>query len=401
MLDPARGMAGGWENFEAPLRATGEGMRFWYGLLSLMIISGAAAQSTSLEETFNEVEVAEDGLGPRFNLDSCGGCHSHPRTGGSSPAVNPQVAMATAFGAKNKVPPFITLSGPIREVRFKNDSQVHALYVISGRSDIPGNATPCRIEQEDFEKELPRNNLSFRIPTPLFGAGMVEEIPDAAIRDNLRANADSKQKLRIGGKLPSIVRGNLGRFGWKAQHSNLVDFSGEAYNVEMGITNEVSKKEIEQNEDCQYAEIPNSPKEKGGLSDVELFAQFMRELPPPNSNTKDDSGRRIFDDLGCNLCHTPELAGVQLFSDLLLHDMGNGLEDGITQNSTGPREFRTAPLWGVGERLFLLHDGRTSDLSAAILAHDSDGSEAKAVIQNFRALTPSQLSDLMKFLRSL
>ena len=74
-------------------------MRFWHGLLSLMIISGAAAQSTSLEETFNEVEVSEDGLGPRFNLDSCGGCHSHPSTGGSSPAINPQVAMATAFGA--------------------------------------------------------------------------------------------------------------------------------------------------------------------------------------------------------------------------------------------------------------------------------------------------------------
>jgi CxxC motif-containing protein (DUF1111 family) len=298
-------------------------MRFWYGLLGLLIISGAAAQSTSLEETFNEVEVTEDGLGPRFNLDSCGGCHSHPSVGGSSPASNPQVAMATAFGAQNVVPSFITKNGPIREVRFKSDNQVHALFVITGRSDIPSDANPpCTIKQEDFEQELQKDNVIFRIPTPLFGAGMVEGIPDAAIRDNLRANADSKQKLGIGGKLPSIVRGNLGRFGWKAQHSNLVDFAGEAYNVEMGITNEVSKKEIEQNEDCQYAEIPNSPKERGVPSDVELFAEFMRVLPPPNSNAKDDSGRLIFDKLGCNLCHTPELAGVQLFSDLLLHDMG-------------------------------------------------------------------------------
>src|SRR5207249_8959749 len=122
--------------------------------LSLMIISGAAAQSTSLEETFNEVEMTEDGLGPRFNLDSCGGCHSHPSGGGSSPAINPQVAMATAFGANNKVPSFITRTGPIREVRFKNDSEVHALFVISGRKDTPRDATPCRIDQEDFEKEL-------------------------------------------------------------------------------------------------------------------------------------------------------------------------------------------------------------------------------------------------------
>jgi CxxC motif-containing protein (DUF1111 family) len=376
-------------------------MRFWYGLLSLMIISGAAAQSTSLEETFNEVEVTEDGLGPRFNLDSCGGCHSHPSVGGSSPAINPQVALATAFGAKNKVPSFITRTGPIREVRFKNDSKVHALYVISGRSDVPGDATPCRIEQEDFEKELQRNNLSFRIPTPLFGAGMVEGIPDAAIRDNRNADAGRKTGLGIGGKLPSIVSGNLGRFGWKAQHSNLVDFAGEAYNVEMGVTNEVSKTEIEQNDDCQYADIPNSPKERGVPSDVELFAEFMRTLPPPNSNSEDDAGRRIFDKLGCNLCHTPELEKVQLFSDLLLHDMGDGLADGITQNSAGPREFRTAPLWGVGQRLFLLHDGRTRDLGEAIQAHASNGSEANEVIKNFRALNPSDQRVLLNFLRSL
>ena len=381
-------------------------MRFWYGLLGLLIISGAAAQSTSpeAEEAFNEVEVVEDGLGPRFNLDSCGGCHSHPSVGGSSPASNPQVAMATAFGAQNVVPSFITKNGPIREVRFKSDSKVHALFVITGRSDIPSGANPpCTIKQEDFEQELQKDNVIFRIPTPLFGAGMVEGIPDAAIRDNLRANADlaAKQKLRIGGKLPSIVSGNLGRFGWKAQHSNLVDFAGEAYNVEMGITNEVSKKEIEQNEDCQYAEIPNSPEERGVTSDVQLFAEFMRALPPPNSKAKDDSGRLIFENIGCNLCHTPELAGVQLFSDLLLHDMGDGLADGITQNSAGPREFRSAPLWGVGRRLFLLHDGRTRDLDEAIRAHASNGSDANDVINNFLGLKPSDHGALLNFLRSL
>ena len=116
------------------------------------------------------------------------------------------------------------------------------------------NARPSPVFEgrlsEDFEKELNRGNLSFRIPTPLFGAEMVEGIPDAAIRDNRNADAGRKTGLGLGGKLPSIVSGNLGRFGWKAQHSNLVDFAGEAYNVEMGITNEVSKTEIEQNDDC-------------------------------------------------------------------------------------------------------------------------------------------------------
>jgi CxxC motif-containing protein (DUF1111 family) len=381
-------------------------MRFWHGLLSLMIISGAAAQSTSfedLEETFNEVEVAEDGLGPRFNLDSCGGCHLHPSVGGSSPATNPQVAMATAFGAQNVVPSFITLNGPIREVRFKNDNQVHALFVITGRSDIPSDANqPCTIKQEDFERELQKDNIIFRIPTPLFGAGMVEGIPDGAISANRNANADRKGRLGIGGKL-SMVNGHVGRFGWKAQHFNLKDFAGEAYNVEMGITNELSPDEREKQPNCQYGPLPlNSPGPSPGgqPSDVQLFAEFMRALPPPQSKPN-GSGRVIFDKLGCDLCHTPELAGVQLFSDLQLHDMGEGLADRITQGNAGPREFRSAPLWGVGKRLFLLHDGRTRDLAEAIQAHASTGSEANEVIKNFQALNPKDQRDLLDFLGSL
>jgi CxxC motif-containing protein (DUF1111 family) len=404
MLDAARGMAGGWENFEAPLEARGEGMRFWYGLLGLLIISGAAAQSTSLEETFNEVEVAEDGLGPRFNLDSCGGCHSHPKLGGSSPASNPQVDMATAFGAQNVVPSFIKVDGPIREVRFKSDSQVHALFVITGRSDIPGDTNPpCTIKQEDFEKELQKDNVIFRIPTPLFGAGMVEGIDDGTISANRNnpANADRKGRLGIRGKL-SIVNGRVGRFGWKAQHFDLEAFAGEAYNVEMGITNELSQDERELQPNCQYGPVPlNSPGPTPGQpSDVQLFAEFMRALPPPQSKPN-GFGRSIFDKLGCDLCHTPELAGVQLFSDLQLHDMGEGLADRITQGNAGPREFRSAPLWGVGQRLFLLHDGRTRDLGEAIQAHASTGSEANEVIKNFQALTPKDQGALLDFLRSL
>src|SRR5215471_7079050 len=152
-------------------------MRYWYGVLSLLIISVAAAQSTSLEDTsledtFNGVEMLADGLGPRFNLDSCGGCHAHPSTGGSSPATNPQIALATAFGAENTVPSFITQDGPIREVRFKSDGKVHALFVITWRDDgsMPSDvAATCRIQQEDFETELANDNVIFRIPTPLFG----------------------------------------------------------------------------------------------------------------------------------------------------------------------------------------------------------------------------------------
>jgi CxxC motif-containing protein (DUF1111 family) len=122
---------------------------------------------------------------------------------------------------------------------------------------------------------------------------------------------------------------------------------------------------------------------------------------------------------GCALCHTPTLRtgnatvaalrnrDVNLFSDLLVHDMGSGLADGVSQGQAGGREFRTAPLWGVGQRIFFLHDGRTDDLQAAIQAHQSgsartgDASEANAVVNNFNNLSERQKQDILNFLRSL
>src|SRR5262249_2734313 len=101
------------------------------------------------------------------------------------------------------------------------------------------------------------------------------------------------------------------------------------------------------------------------------------------------------------LCHTPELAGVRLYSELLLHSMGAELADGVTQGGAGPNQFRTAPLWGLGQRLFFLHDGRTMDRLGAILAHGDDGSEAKGVIERFNELDNDAQQDLLNFLRSL
>jgi len=365
-------------------------------------------------EAFTESEGIQDGFGPRFNLDSCGGCHQQPAVGGTSPRTNPQVALATQGGARNRVPPFITSDGPIREVRFRSDGQVHALYVISGRNDDTGDASGCRIRQERFSDQ---QNIIFRIPTPLFGAGLIEQIPDSAIRENRSAHADDKQSLGIGGKEQQDVaqdeqlENTLGRFGWKAQHVSLRLFAGEAYNVEMGITNELFPTELEQNPNCQYAAVPNSPiPESGPPSDVDLFAAFMRGLAPPALSLSEPGGAESIargaaafdhDQVGCALCHTPDLAGVRLHSDLLLHSMGAELADGITQGGAGPDQFRTAPLWGLGQRLFFLHDGRTQDLLAAIRAHKSAGSEANAVIEHFDQLDADTMQDLLNFLRSL
>src|SRR5499427_333352 len=193
---------------------------------------------------FGETEDVAAGLGPRFNLDSCGGCHAHPALGGSSPPVNPQVAVAKA--AKNTLPSFITANGPVREVRFVRnpdgtpDGGVHALFVITGRSDAPG----CNITQPNFAAAVAANNAVFRIPTPTFGLGLVEAVTDTALQASMAANSQQKRALGISGRFNRNGNdGTITRFGWKAQNKSLLIFSGEAYNVEMGVTNELFPQE--------------------------------------------------------------------------------------------------------------------------------------------------------------
>ena len=380
---------------------------------------------------FTEIDTVPAGLGPRFNLNSCAGCHAAPAVGGSSPVTNPQVAVATLNGAKNDVPSFIKANGPVREARFVRnrdgtlDGGVHDLFVITGRADAPG----CNIKQPDFAGELARNNVIFRIPTPLFGLGLVENIPDGYLENALADNKALKQSLGISGEFNrSGNDGTITRFGWKAQNKSLLIFAGEAYNVEQGATNELFPNKRETDASCLYNGLPEdasklTPAVNSGssasdyASDVVNFAAFMRFLAPPTPVLPDTPsttrGRQVFQNIGCHLCHIMQQTtgrsgytnqnNVKFFpfSDFALHDMGKGLADGVSQGNANGREFRTAPLWGLGQRIFLLHDGHTSDLYQAIMDHASDGSEANAVISYFRLLPLSDKQDLLNFLRSL
>ena len=395
------------------------------------------------KEDFEEAEDVPDGVGPRMNLDGCGGCHSQPATGGTSPAVNPQLAFAKKDGGTDFVPSFINLNGPVREARFVRnpdgtpDGGVHALFTVTGRTGANG----CNIRQPDFAKELANNNVIFRIPSPVFGAGLIEQIPDAAIAANQASNLSQKQALGIKGKANFHVAGRtvtgmtnnngndgtISRFGWKAQNKSLLLFSGEAYNVEMGITNELFQTERDETPSCQFATVPNDAQNMDAttvlesVTAIENFANFQRFLAPPmpSSNTPGGAtsianGKQKFTEIGCALCHAPALKTgtlstvpalrnqtANLFSDLLVHDMGVGLADGVSQGEAGPREFRTAPLWGLGQRIFFLHDGRTADLLRAIREHASQGSEANGVISNFDNLSEGRKQDILNFLRSL
>jgi CxxC motif-containing protein (DUF1111 family) len=412
-------------------------------------ISGLTASQQSYfsdgQTRFQEVESVQNGtnngLGPSFNSNSCSSCHAQPSIGGTSPSVNPQIAAASADGASNTIPQFITLNGPVREARFKfavdsneritnvPDGGVHGLFTIKGRSD----AGSCQMSQPDFQRMVQENNISFRIPTPTFGLGLIESINEDSIIANQVAQNSGNQSLGISG-VPnrSGNDGTITRFGWKAQNKSLLMFSGEAYNVEMGITNELFQNE----RGYPTAQIPAgcminpTPEDTtnfdvtsnvAGPSDIVAFSNFMRFMDQPapactgtSCSPSIQNGRNLFINVAkCSVCHTPSmttgtsyvaaLSNVQanLFSDLLLHHMGSKLADGVSQGGAGPDQFRSAPLWGLGQRLFFLHDGRTSDLMQAIQDHASQGSEANAVIRNFNQMSQSQQQDLLNFLRSL
>ena len=406
------------------------------------------------------------GLGPTFNGNSCTACHAEPAVGGTSPhprlgfvkTPNPQIAFAAldriSPAQYQTVPSFILEDGPVREARFiKNpdgskDGGVHGLFTIAGRIDAPD----CKLAQPDFAAQLAKNNVIFRIPTALYGLGLVENVSDQELMANLESTADARAHLGIRGRFNrSGNDGTITRFGWKAQNKSLLLFSGEAYNVEQGVTNDLFPNKRAASPGCNLNPLPedstnihnpDAPNSLAGSanqmsSDMVNFAVFMRLLAPPTATTSTPSelnGAQVFASVGCNLCHTQTLVAEQSiftgqsgvhfrpYTDVALHHMGPRLADQVSQGAAGPDEFRTAPLWGVGQRIFFLHDGRAGPknggLLAAILAHASsnsdcderqlltgDGvacrSEANAVVGRFRALGPSDKQDLVNFLRSL
>jgi CxxC motif-containing protein (DUF1111 family) len=440
------------------------------------------------------------GLGPGFNGNSCFMCHSEPAIGGSGPGPgsplfteNPQLLVAHHRGASNPedLSSILTPSGPVREVRFvlnpdgSFDGGVHELFTIAGRDDAPST---CTLAQPNFNTQLANNNAIFRIPIATFGEGFVENTPEKELHANLIANGALKTSLGIQGRFNTNGNdGTFTRFGWKAQNKSMLLFSGEASNVEMGVTNEIFQNEKLGSVFCVGNQLPEDltniiPRATlAGLasdgaaasavsSNIENFAVFMRLNAAPaqcdfasgldaNNNAVCNPlsasalrGKALFgipttatpNAVSCVLCHSDHLvtgpssftdlnnATFAPFSDFALHHMGSTLTDGVNQGLAGPDEFRTAPLWGLGQRIFLLHDGRTTDLLAAIQDHASPstdctststagatfklngqniqltalgtqfcGSEANQVINNFNLLNPADQLDLLHFLRSL
>jgi len=345
-------------------------------------------------DDFLEVETAEEGLGPAFNGASCAACHSVPAVGGSG-----TIAEVRA-GRHNDRGEFEPLDDTGETLFHLFSVPTHGCQPI-----IPPRATI----------------IARRVPIPLFGAGLVEAIPDDTVRaldDPFDRNGDG-----VSGRA-AIVRDmasgepRVGRFGWKAQHATLLAFGADAYRNEMGITNDLFKDEAgfgvgpEAMRRCDPIPDPEDvadPRTK--RRGIDNFASFMRFLAPAGrGHVNDDvrSGERVFNAIGCGACHVPILMTgpsadrlfdrkpVPLYSDLLLHDVGTG--DGIAQASAASDEIRTPALWGLRLRRPLLHDGSAPTTEQAILRH---GREAELARRGFETLTESDRAALLAFLDSL
>lgn len=331
-------------------------------------------------------EAAEDpttGLGPTFNDDSCAACHAQPAVGGSSDRV------VTRFGRMRPegFDPMTELGGPVVQSRGVADDAC----TVSGET-VPPEATI----------------VARRDTPPLFGLGLIETIPDRRIRrlaDPFDADGDG-----IRGH-PNVVRGRIGRFGWKAQVVSLREFTAAAYLNELGVTSPDFPDELSPQGGRVACDVARDPEDDG--SRIDAVAQFLLLLAPlPQSRPVAlRAGLRVFRRIGCEACHTTRLrAGrthpahavrgrrVPLFSDLLLHDLGPELADGIAQGFASGSEFRTTPLWGVGKSAPYLHDGSVATLEEAIARH---GGEASLARDRFLALRRGARAALVEFLNGI
>ncbi len=386
---------------------------------------------------FDDVEKVSDGLGPLYNAQSCRECHQNPTSGGASQVTELRVGHLDA------------------RRRFENPSIpiARGSEIITGRSlvndrAICPNASFPDTEIQEFVPESETIRTT-RIALNLLGDGFVEAVADQTLVDLAREQCKSSHGKICGPVLYVPVleapgQAAVGRFGWKNQQASLLSFSADAYLNEMGITNRLLPDEVTKL--CNTAPEPNDAPGPDGLSDIDLFARFVRASKAPARDSKlaetpkATDGSALFDKVGCATCHVrtlntaapgtkinggtftvPDALGNKTFhpfSDFLLHDVGTG--DGIVMameehygrgiyqrmsKSVSPQSFidtrnkmRTAPLWGARFRVRLMHDGASVTLLDAILRHRG---EADSVTRRFRKLKAAEREAIIEFLRSL
>jgi CxxC motif-containing protein (DUF1111 family) len=309
---------------------------------------------------FSATFTPKQGLGPLFNKTSCVDCHNTPTLGGGGPEGLAPVLRVGRL-ADDGFDPLVGRGGPVARAHSVGEVFSSECTAMAG---VPPSA----------------NLTSVRNSPPLFGLGEIDSIPDAAILGQAAAN---------GGR-PNFTDGRVGRFGWKADTADLQRFVADAFRNELGITSPMAAVDFVRGDGC------GAPSIDVDASVIEAVTAFIRSLPSPAAEAPGNA--RLFEEIGCAACHVPQLAGVPLYSDLLLHDMGSALDDAVTQGQARGVDWRTTPLWGLSGRTRFLHDGRARTIEAAILAH---GGEAESAAQQFRTLPAADRQALVEFLRTL
>jgi len=366
------------------------------------------------------LSASGDGLGPVFNATSCVACHNQGGIGG-------------AGGLTHNVTTFTVR--PINGVGKAREGVVHARStkyqetLAQVHFSLPEIAQPPLAMLVDLPSRQNVERLMFpqgvhisqRNTPALFGAKLIDEIPERAIIANER-----REQLKWGmspaegerapvGRAPRLAGGRIGRFGWKAQTASLSDFVQAACANELGLGNPGQ---------AQPRPLSRPDYQAPGL-DLTLdqcnqLTAYVASLPRPEERNLEEgpardqvpAGKKLFNTVGCADCHTPNLGSVEgLYSDLLLHKMGQPLEGGGSYNEPpvplpdvppgegpSPGEWRTPPLWGVADSAPYLHDGRAATLEEAILLHDG---QAQRAAQRYRELTGAEQAQLIAFLNTL
>lgn len=392
--------------------------------------------------------TARDGLGPLFNTNACQNCHikdgrGHPPTPDAANAVSMLVRLSIP-----DAPQFAKLIeqvGVVPEPVYGGQFQDMAVPGVAPEGKVRVDYTPVPVRFKDgTEVELrkpvlqitqlgygpmhPDTRFSARVAPPMIGLGLLEAIPEEAILAN--AAAQAKDKNGINGRPnqvwdDALQKTAMGRFGWKAGQPNLNQQNVHAFSGDMGLTTSLRPFDdcTDAQTACKQAPNGNGPDGEPEVSDniLRLVLFYSRNLAVPARRGINDAevlaGKNLFFQAGCDSCHTPkyttaanaaepELANqvIRPYSDLLLHDMGDGLADHRTEFQASGRDWRTPPLWGIGltqavsGHTQFLHDGRARNLLEAVLWH---GGEAQAAQQQVLSFNAEQRAALLAFLNSL
>lgn len=332
--------------------------------------AAGATDMTSIGATLFSIGMTPaEGLGPLYNAPSCASCHGVPFPGGMG--VTPD-AIERLEGRLDGDGTFQLLPGDRGPV-----ARAHSIAELGFACGLSAGPAP------EANVISPRSTMTLR------GDGLIEAIRS---RDILANQALEPAEVR--GRPNLLADGRIGKFGWKANVATLVEFMGNAYRNELGITNPISP--IDEVHGCGAGagiEMDDLP-----LTAVTAFMNTL-EPPAPSPACLGSSGAALFQSTGCASCHTPALPGrsiqVRLYSDLLLHDMGPGLADQMQQGSATGSEWRTMPLWRASERQRFLHDGRAATPRAAIAEHGGQAAAARAAFDALEATGQQALLDFL------